>query len=76
MSCEKKYVNEEKEQNRETDNPNVQVGFSEFLQKGKHEEDNSSQELDNFDLLKELKLLFNILQDEEFRRSREVLAAK
>ena len=145
-----KYANEEKEQNTATDNPNFRVGFLEFLQKDEHEEDNSSQELDNFiaaerssntvkktkyewkkfqafceqqvngnfnvmnipaatldkllgkffkDVrkqngseyepdsissfqksiqrhLNELKLPFNILQDEEFRRSREVLAAK
>ena len=38
----KKYANEEKEQNTET------VDFLKFLQKDKHEEDNSSQELDNF----------------------------
>ena len=143
-----KYANEE--QNTETDNPNFRVGFLEFLQTDEHEEDNSSQELDNFiaaerssntvkkttyewkkfkafceqqvngdfnvmnvpastldkllgkffkDVrkenggeyepdsissfqksiqrhLKELKLPFNILQEEEFRRSREVLAAK
>lgn len=43
-----KYANEEKEQNTETDNPNFRVGFLEFLQKDEHEEDNSSQELDNF----------------------------
>ena len=145
-----KYANEEKEQNTATDSPNFRVGFLEFLQKDKHEEDNSSQKLDNFiaaerssntvkktkyewkkfqafceqqvngnfnvmnipaatlnkllgkffkDIrkqngseyepdsissfpksiqrhLKELKLLFNILQDEEFCCSREVLAAK
>jgi len=143
-----KYANEE--QNTETDYPNFRVGFLEFLQTDEHEEDNSSQELDNFiaavrssntvkkttyewkkfkafceqhvngdfnvmnvpastldkllgkffkDVrkqnggkyepdsissfqksiqchLKELKLPFNILQDEEFHRSREVLAAK
>ena len=43
-----KYANEEKEQTTETHKPNFRVGFLKFLQKGKHEEDNSSQELDNF----------------------------
>ena len=43
-----KYANEEKEQNTATDSPNFGVGFLEFLQKDEHEEDNSSQELDNF----------------------------
>ena len=43
-----KYANEEKEQNTATDNPNFRVGFLEFLRKEEHEEDNSSQELDNF----------------------------
>jgi len=41
-----------KEQNTETDNSNFGVGFLEFLQKDKQEEDNSSQELDNFGHLK------------------------
>ena len=31
-----KYVNEEREQNTETDNPNFRVGFLEFLQKDQH----------------------------------------
>ena len=41
-----KYSNEE--QNTETDYPNFRVCFLEFLQTDEHEEDNSSQELDNF----------------------------
>ena len=41
-----KYANEE--QSTETDYPNFPVGFLEFLQTDEHEEDNSSQELDNF----------------------------
>jgi len=41
-----KYANEE--QNTETDNPNFQVGFLDFLQTDKHKEDNLSQELHNF----------------------------
>ena len=43
-----KYANKEKEQNTATESPNFGVGFLEFLQKDAHEEDNSSQELDNF----------------------------
>ena len=42
-----KYANEEKEQNTETASTNFRVGFLEFLQEDEHEEDNSSQELDN-----------------------------
>jgi len=41
-------ANREKEQNTETENPNFQVGFLEFLQKDEHKEDNSSQKLNYF----------------------------
>ena len=42
-----KFKTKNEEQNTETDNLNFRVGFLEFLQKDEHEEDNSSEELDN-----------------------------
>jgi len=42
-----KVRDQRKRTHTETENPNFQNGFLEFVKKDEHEEDNSSQEVDN-----------------------------